>query len=320
MQSLDATPTLNWDSPDVAALVRAALQEDIGSGDATVTALVSPAATARARIIAKQELIVAGLPLAERVFRALDAGIVFTARAQEGASARTREVLAQISGCAAAIVSGERTALNFLARLCGIATLTHKFADVLAETRTRIRDTRKTTPLLRALEKYAVRTGGGANHRFGLYDAILIKENHIAIAGGVIDALGRAHSYAANAARGEREISAYEFFSSGDRERPEVPELPIQIEVRNEEELRQALGCGAGAILLDNQTPSEAARLVKIARGVRRDVVIEISGGITLANARAYAEAGADFLSSGALTHSAPAADLSLLVETIAGE
>ncbi len=308
---------MNWDSPEISALVRGALKEDIGSGDVTRMALVPRPASARARIIAKQELVAAGLPIAERVFRALDTHIVFTALAQEGAAVRKGETLAELSGSAAAVLSGERTALNFLARLCGIATLARKFVDALAGTRAQIRDTRKTTPLLRALEKYAVRTGGGANHRFGLYDAILIKENHIALAGGVKPALDRAHAFAAQAGDTGREMTAYESYRPAESKPSGQQALPVQIEVRDEAELREALSCGAEAILLDNQTPAEAARLVSMARRLRPDCVIEISGGITLSNVRAYAEAGADFLSSGALTHSAPAADLTLLVETI---
>ena len=308
---------MNWDSPEISALVRGALKEDIGSGDVTLMALVPRPASARARIIAKQELVAAGLPIAERVFRALDTHIVFTALAQEGAAVRKGEALAELSGSAAAVLSGERTALNFLARLCGIATLARKFVDALAGTRAQIRDTRKTTPLLRALEKYAVRTGGGANHRFGLYDAILIKENHIALAGGVKPALDRAHAFAAQAGDAGREMTAYESYRPAGTKALGQQALSVQVEVRNEAELREALSCGAEAILLDNQTPAEAARLVSIARRVRPDCVIEISGGITLSNARAYAEAGADFLSSGALTHSAPAADLTLLVQTL---
>ncbi len=308
---------MNWDSPEISALVRGALKEDIGSGDVTRMALVPRPASARARIIAKQELVAAGLPIAERVFRALDTHIVFMALAQEGAAVRKGETLAELSGSAAAVLSGERTALNFLARLCGIATLARKFVDALAGTRAQIRDTRKTTPLLRALEKYAVRTGGGANHRFGLYDAILIKENHIALAGGVKPALDRAHAFAAQAGDTGREMTAYESYRPAESKPSGQQALPVQIEVRDEAELREALSCGAEAILLDNQTPAEAARLVSMARRLRPDCVIEISGGITLSNVRAYAEAGADFLSSGALTHSAPAADLTLLVETI---
>jgi nicotinate-nucleotide pyrophosphorylase (carboxylating) len=169
---------------------------------------------------------------------------------------------------------------------------------------------------LRALEKYAVKAGGGTNHRFGLYDAILIKENHIAIAGGVKAALDRAHAYSSLTMPTPRAASAYDAAGLD----PEVVgpgPLSVQIEVRNETELREALEAGADAVLLDNMTPEAAKRCVQLARSLRRDCVIEISGGITLDNARAYAETGADFLSAGALTHSAPAANLSLLVERV---
>jgi len=205
--------------------------------------------------------------------------------------------------------------LNFLGRLCGIATLTHLFVEQLAGTRAKIRDTRKTTPGLRQLEKYAVRMGGGTNHRVGLYDAILLKENHIALAGGVKAALDRANSYASSQ-MSPRSTTAYE--AVGQPPSPnEAGSLSIQIEVRDEDELREALGAGAEAVLLDNMTPEQARACVQIARGIRPDCVVEISGGITLANARAYAETGADYLSSGALTHSAPHADLSLLVDSL---
>jgi len=186
----------------------------------------------------------------------------------------------------------------------------------LAGTRARIRDTRKTTPGLRALEKYAVKCGGGTNHRFGLYDAILIKENHISIAGGVKAALDRAHAFTSLKMAAPRTASAYD--AAGlDPKLVGAGPLSVQIEVRNEEELREALGAGAEAVLLDNMTPEAAKHCVQLARNLRRDCVIEISGGITLDNVRAYAETGADFLSSGALTHSAPAANLSLLVESV---
>jgi nicotinate-nucleotide pyrophosphorylase (carboxylating) len=226
--------------------------------------------------------------------------------------------IVRIEGNARAILTGERTALNFLAHLCGIATLTRRFVEQLATTKTRIRDTRKTTPGLRALEKYAVKTGGGANHRFGLYDAILLKENHIALAGGIKAALDKAHTYASPKEPPPRAASAYDAAGLD----PEVAgpgPLSVQVEVRDERELREALEAGAESVLLDNMTPARAAECVKIARGFRSDCVIEISGGITLDNARAYAETGADFLSSGMLTHSAPAANLTLLVDNIEG-
>jgi nicotinate-nucleotide pyrophosphorylase (carboxylating) len=307
---MDASPkavTLDWAAPELTALIRAALDEDIGSGDITCAATVPPQAIAHARLIAKQELVLAGLPVAERVFRALDPGVRFAAKQSDGVLVPAGEVVAEIEGRAAAILTAERTALNFLAHLSGIATLTRRFVEAIAGTRARIRDTRKTTPLLRRLEKYAVAVGGGSNHRLGLYDAFLIKENHIAIAGGVAEAVRRARHHAARRAGEPPEMAAYQSF------RPAT--IAVQVEVRNAAELREALQAEAESVLLDNLSPPEAARLIEIARRERPACVIEISGGVKLSNVRAYAEAGADFISAGALTHSAAAADLSLLVE-----
>jgi nicotinate-nucleotide pyrophosphorylase (carboxylating) len=235
---------------------------------------------------------------------------------EDGSFAESGAELIEIAGEAQAMLTGERTALNFLAHLCGIATLTRRFVEQLAGTQARIRDTRKTTPGLRALEKYAVQCGGGTNHRFGLYDAVLIKENHIAIAGGVKAALDRAHAFTSLKMSAPQTASAYDATGLDPKLAGAGP-LSVQIEVRNEGELREALDAGAEAVLLDNMTPEAARRSVQLARNLRRVCVIEISGGITLDNARAYAETGADFLSSGALTHSAPAANLSLLVESV---
>jgi nicotinate-nucleotide pyrophosphorylase (carboxylating) len=307
---------MDWNSEYIVDLVRRALAEDAESGDATTSATVPAQAEARAHIMTRQTLVCAGLPIAEKVFRALDPEIHVTSPHNDGSFVEPGVEIVQIRGNARAILTGERTVLNFLAHLCGIATLTRRFVEQLAATKTRIRDTRKTTPGLRALEKYAVKTGGGANHRFGLYDAILLKENHIALAGGIKAALDKAHTYTAPKAPPPRTASAYDAAGLD----PEVVgpgPLPVQIEVRDVRELIEAIGAGAEAVLLDNMTPERAAECVKIARGLRGDCVIEISGGITLENARAYAEAGADFLSSGMLTHSAPAANLSLLVDSI---
>jgi len=307
---------MDWNSEYIVDLVRRALAEDVESGDATTAATVPAEAEARAHIMTRQTLVCAGLPIAEKVFRALDPEIHVTSPHNDGSFVEPGVEIVQIRGNARAILTGERTALNFLAHLCGIATLTRRFVEQLAATKTRIRDTRKTTPGLRALEKYAVKTGGGANHRFGLYDAILLKENHIALAGGIKAALDKAHTYTAPKAPPPRTASAYDAAGLD----PEVAgpgPLPVQIEVRDVRELIEAIGAGAEAVLLDNMTPERAAECVKIARGLRGDCVIEISGGINLENARAYAEAGADFLSSGMLTHSAPAANLSLLVDSI---
>jgi nicotinate-nucleotide pyrophosphorylase (carboxylating) len=306
---------MDWNSEYIADLVRRALEEDIGAGDATTAAVVPPQASAQAHVLARQTLVCAGLPIAERVFHALDPEIQVTCPHNDGSFVEPGAEIVRVKGNARAILTGERTALNFLAHLCGIATVTRRFVEQLAGTKTRIRDTRKTTPGLRALEKYAVKTGGGANHRIGLYDAILLKENHVVAAGGIKAALDKAHTYASPRVPAPRAASAYDAAGLD----PEVVgpgPLPVQIEVRDKKELLEALGAGAEAILLDNMTPERAAECVKIARGIRAECMIEISGGITLDNVRQYAEAGADFLSSGMLTHSAPAANLSLLVDS----
>jgi nicotinate-nucleotide pyrophosphorylase (carboxylating) len=308
---------MNWHSEEIEGLVRQALAEDVGTGDATTASIVPRGTPAKAIILARQTLVCAGLPLAESVFTALDREMRVGCLHNDGSFVEPGTGLIELAGEAQAILTGERTALNFLAHLCGVATLTRRFVEQLAETHTRIRDTRKTTPGLRALEKYAVKAGGGTNHRFGLYDAVLIKENHIAIAGGVKAALDRAHAFTSLKMPAPRAASAYDAAGLD----PEVVgpgPLSVQIEVRDEAELREALEAGAESVLLDNMMPAEARRCVQLARSLRHDCVIEISGGITLENARAYAETGADFLSSGALTHSAPAANLSLLVERVA--
>lgn len=304
---------MNWHSEYVRRLIETALEEDVGAGDATVLATIPAKATGTARILAREDLICAGLPMAERVFRALDPDMKIELRVQEGDLVSKGQVLLHLDGKARAILTGERAALNFLGRLCGIATLVHRFVEKISGTRARIRDTRKTTPGLRLLEKYAVKTGGGVNHRIGLYDAILLKENHIALAGGVKPALDQANAYAALHAKPSA-LTAYEEAVPA---RATDTVLPIQIEVRNEHELREAISAGAESVLLDNMTPAQAKQAVALARSLQPECIIEISGGITLENVRAYAETGADFLSSGSLTHSAPAVDLSLLVDTI---
>ena len=307
---------VDWHSEEIQKIIRKALAEDIGSGDASTAATTPPNAVARAHILARQTLVCAGLPLAESAFRALDPEMKVVCLYADGSFVEPGAKLVELRGNAAALLTGERTALNFLSHLCGIATYTRRFVEQLATTKTRIRDTRKTTPGLRVLEKYAVKMGGGTNHRFGLYDAILLKENHIALAGGIRAALDRAHTYVAPKSPPPRTASAYDAAGLD----PEVVgpgPLTVQIEVRDHRELMEALRAGAEAVLLDNMTPEQAAECVKIARGLRPYCVIEISGGISLENAHAYAKAGADFLSSGMLTHSAPAANLSLLVDSV---
>jgi nicotinate-nucleotide pyrophosphorylase (carboxylating) len=306
---------MDWHSKEIEGLIRRAVDEDVGAGDATSLATVSPNAIGQARILARAQLVCAGLPIVQRVFHVLDPTMKIKPLVTDGELVEKNQEMMRLQGFARAILTGERAALNFLSHLSGIATLTRRFVEQLIGTKAKIRDTRKTTPGLRMIEKYAVRMGGGTNHRFGLYDAMLLKENHIALAGGVIAALDKAHAYASMQVV-QREISAYETADSPASARQSTS-LPVQIEVKDELELREALAAGAESVLLDNMTPEGARSCIELARSLRSDCVIEISGGITLENARAYAETGADFLSSGALTHSAPAADLSLLVDSI---
>lgn len=307
---------MNWDSDHIAGIIRRALEEDIGAGDATVLATIPERAVGSARILARQEMVCAGLPLAERVFRALSHQMRVQLIVSDSDLAKSGQALLHLDGSARAILSGERVALNFLGHLSGIATMTYRFVEQLAGTKTKIRDTRKTTPGLRVLEKYAVKMGGGTNHRMGLYDAILLKENHIALAGGVKAALDQAHAYASLQVAPLRATTSYEAAGSEDRS-VQGNSVSVQIEVRDERELREAIEAGAASVLLDNMTPEQARARVALARKLRADCIVEISGGITLQNARAYAEAGADYLSSGALTHSPPAANVSLLVDSI---
>jgi nicotinate-nucleotide pyrophosphorylase (carboxylating) len=280
--TLAAAETVDWRGKEITELLERALAEDIGSGDVTTEAVFPRAAPAVGTFFAKGALVVAGLPVVERLFELLDTAIRFQPLAAEGAMVG-RGPLAEARGDARALLRGERTALNFLQRLCGIATLTRRYVARLEGTRTKLLDTRKTTPGLRRLERYAVRVGGGANHRSGLYDAVLIKENHVQLAGGVGEAVRRARNTYGS-------------------------ERAVEVEVRNEAEVREALEAGADRLLLDNMNPEEVRRAVAIIEG---RATVEVSGGITLENIRAYAESGVDFISVGALTHSAPAADIS---------
>ena len=277
---------------ELRAIVERALAEDVGRGDITTRLTVPENLKARGEFIAKQDLVVAGLPVAEMVFHLLDPASGFEILSSEGSSIGAGTHLARARARARTLLTGERVALNFLQRLCGIATLTRRFASQLTGLKTELLDTRKTTPGLRALEKYAVRMGGGHNHRQRLDDGILIKNNHLSLGGGIRAALERARQ--ARAAGETR--------------------LPIEVEVGNLQELREATAAGAEAVLLDNMTPAQVAECVAFAAGRVR---LEVSGGINAENVRAYAETGVDCISVGALTHSAPAADIHFLIEPV---
>jgi nicotinate-nucleotide pyrophosphorylase (carboxylating) len=265
-------------------LIDRALAEDVGSGDLTTAAVVAEGARGRALIDQRAPGVPAGLPVAEAVFMRVDPELRWRAYAPEG-QWREPGPLAEVLGSAAAILTAERVALNFLGRLSGIATLTARYVQAVEGTGVQILDTRKTTPGMRGLEKEAVRAGGGRNHRAGLYDAVLVKENHAAIAGGVGEAARRALGGAG--------------------------EATVEVECATLEDVAEALAAGAGRLLLDNMAPALLRRAVELVGGRAE---LEASGGITLENVRAVAETGVDFVSVGALTHSATALDFSLLL------
>jgi nicotinate-nucleotide pyrophosphorylase (carboxylating) len=289
---------MDWNSRRIAAIIENALLEDRATRDATSYACIDPNQRAAATILVKQDCILAGLGCVPRildVYAALDGAVISHyevtshPEAFDGVRMHSGQPAAVIRHNARVILSCERVILNFLQRLSGIATLTRQFVDAVSGTKARILDTRKTAPGLRMLDKYAVRCGGGQNHRLDLSDGVLIKNNHIALAGGIVPVLERVH----HNRRGTQ---------------------PIEVEVRSPLELEEALEYGAEAILLDNMPTEEVRRAVDRVSRMERRVPLECSGGITLANVRAYAETGVDFISVGALTHSAPAVDLSLRI------
>jgi nicotinate-nucleotide pyrophosphorylase (carboxylating) len=271
-------------------IVRRALEEDVRDGDITTDATVLPAQQARGVFLVKADCVVAGLDVAFEAFRQLEAGVRITARTQDGKSciaAGADAEIAEVAGSARALLVGERTALNFLQRLSGIATRARRFVDASGG-RITILDTRKTTPTLRVLEKYAVRAGGASNHRVGLFDAILIKDNHIRLAGGVQAAVARVRAYR--------------------------PGMRVEIEAETLDQVDEALAAGADTILVDNMSTADIRAAVTRSRG---RALIEISGGVTLERIPELATTGADFVSVGALTHSAPAIDISFEIEPI---
>ncbi|MCG6916279.1 MAG: carboxylating nicotinate-nucleotide diphosphorylase [Deltaproteobacteria bacterium] len=274
-------------STDLEILIRTALEEDIGSGDITTSCIVEPEAQGKGRIVAKEPLVLAGIDVARQVFWAVDKELKVHLPLKDGSRASEGDLLLEVAGRLAAILMAERTALNFLQRLSGIATLTRAFVDKTGGTRARILDTRKTTPGYRFLEKAAVRVGGGYNHRFGLYDGVLIKDNHIAAAGSIHKAVQAALNSTAHTLR-------------------------VEVEVETLDQLAEAIAAGAHAVMLDNMDLETMAEAVRRTKG---KVPLEASGGITLENVGEIATTGVDLISVGALTHSARAVDMSMDIE-----
>lgn len=268
--------------PDIIEAIRRALAEDIGPGDVTTDTIVPATAGMGGRIIAKQDGIIAGLDVAQTVFKIVDADVDFRPQVDEGAWISNRQVLALVSGRTRSLLTAERTALNFLGRMSGIATLTRQFVEAVAGTKAVILDTRKTAPGLRQADKLAVKRGGGENHRIGLYDMVLIKDNHIDFAGSITEAVKRVRST--------------------------HTDLEIEVEARSLDDVREALAIQIERILLDNMTPEMMAAAVLLTAGRAK---LEASGNVTLSTVRRIAETGVDFISSGALTHSPKGFDLS---------
>lgn len=283
---------MNWlESGDVLAAVGEFLAEDIGRGDITTTACVPQNTRGMGRFLAKEYLVLCGLDVAEAVFFHLDPdSSEIESTFAEGDEIESGTVFATLKGYADVLLVGERTALNLIQRMSGIATLTRAYVKAIEGTKAQIVDTRKTTPGLRILEKYAVTVGGGKNHRMGLDDGVLIKDNHIALAGGITEAVQAAKNKVGHLHK-------------------------IEVEISNWAQLREAIEAGAEIVMLDNQTPDEAAKLVQMARSMNPNVLIEASGGMDLDRVRSFAEAGVDLISVGRLTHSARAVDISFKIQ-----
>jgi nicotinate-nucleotide pyrophosphorylase (carboxylating) len=281
---------------NIEEIIRQALEEDIGSGDHTSLATIPPEATGKSKLLIKEEGILAGADVARQVYRQLDPSVHFEIVIPDGTHVKPGDIAFYVSGSSRSILSGERLALNFMQRMSGIATATSQIVKLVAGTGVRILDTRKTTPLLRELEKKAVRLGGGENHRMGLYDMIMIKDNHVDFAGGITKAIEAVNSYLGRMMPEELKIKN--------------EKLKIEVEVRNFQELEEVLSIGlVDRIMLDNFTVTDLARAVKMIGG-RYET--EASGGINIHNIREYAETGVDFISVGALTHHIKSLDMSL--------
>ena len=276
------------DNNSIQQFIKSALQEDIGEGDYTSLSTIPENATGKAKLLVKDDGIIAGISLALDIFKAVDAGLKVNVLIEDGAAVKYGDIAFYVEGSARAILAAERLVLNTMQRMSGIATTTHQIVEKLSSTNTKVLDTRKTTPNIRFLEKWAVKIGGGVNHRFGLYDMILIKDNHVDYAGGIANAIGAAKSYLIN----------------------NNLNIQIEIEVRNEAELAEVLNIGGvDRILLDNFNFEQLKKAVKT---INKRFITEASGGITPENALAYAECGVDFISMGALTHSVKSLDMSL--------
>ncbi len=285
---------MNWlDNGEVLSAIGHFLAEDIGRGDITTAATVESEVRGLGRFLAKEYLVICGLEIAEAVFLHLDAEISeIETSYNEGDEVEEGTVFATLKGYADVLLTGERVALNILQRMSGVATLTRQYVRAVEGTKASIVDTRKTTPGLRLLEKYAVTVGGGKNHRMGLDDGVLIKDNHIALAGGITEAVLGAKDKVGHLHK-------------------------IEVEVMNWAQLREAIEAGADIIMLDNQTPEEAAKLVTMSRDLNPHVMIEASGGMDLDRVRSFADAGVDLISVGRLTHSARAVDISFKIQTL---
>lgn len=270
-------------------LIDLAFAEDVGDGDATTLSTIPADAIGRQHLLVKQEGILAGVDIARRVFERFDPRLKMTVFIEDGSHVKPGDIAFVVEGPTQSLLQTERTMLNIMQRMSGIATTTAEYQKRLEGLKTKVLDTRKTTPGMRILEKEAVKIGGGANHRIGLFDMILIKDNHVDFAGGIDKAVARAKQWCKEQGR----------------------DLKIEVEVRNEDEIRQALAADVDRIMLDNFTPERTAEAVKMIREVNPDVEIESSGGITLDTLRPYGEAGVDFISVGALTHSVKGLDMS---------
>ena len=271
----------------VKTIIEKALSEDIGPGDVTSAATIPVGSTSTAEMLAKQDFVLAGLDVSLEVFHALDAAVQFTRFAQDGDRIKPGKVIARLSGSTRVLLAGERVALNLLQHMSGIATLTSKYVEQVKGFKAQVLDTRKTLPGLRQLEKYAVRMGGGVNHRFGLYDGVLIKDNHIKAAGGITNAIKSARKQARNL-------------------------FKIEVETKSLDDVREALAAKADIIMLDNMSLDMMREAVKL---INDRAPVEASGNVTLETIRAVAETGVDFISSGTLTHSAPAVDISMKIK-----